>query len=151
MWENVVDPERQHMRVWRMRIARCIPKATNTHSEYVILNVVYLKHGHTNAPPCYVLPKLPVFFSPASSPAAWVILTQSKCVYQIFGSYNENMPDCRLLIFSVFSLPSRCCGTVAPNTLNPDVSSNSNFMADTAAFLSIRAALNKAANFKVGV
>ena len=70
MWENVVDPERQRMRAWRMRIARCIPKATNTQSEYVILNAVYLKHGHTNAPPCYVIPKLPVFFSLASSTAA---------------------------------------------------------------------------------
>jgi hypothetical protein len=25
------------MTVWRMRIARCIPKAANTHSEYVII------------------------------------------------------------------------------------------------------------------
>jgi hypothetical protein len=27
------------MIIWRMRISCCIPKATHTHSEYVILNV----------------------------------------------------------------------------------------------------------------
>ena len=37
MWKNNVDPGRPQMTAWRMRIARLIPKATNTHSEYVIL------------------------------------------------------------------------------------------------------------------
>jgi hypothetical protein len=37
MWENIVEPDTPQMTVWRMRIACWIPKATNTHSEYVIL------------------------------------------------------------------------------------------------------------------
>jgi hypothetical protein len=37
MWKNIVDPDRPHMTIWRMRIACCIPNATNTRSEYVIL------------------------------------------------------------------------------------------------------------------
>jgi hypothetical protein len=37
MWENVVEWGRQQMAILRMRIARRIPKATNTHSEYVML------------------------------------------------------------------------------------------------------------------
>jgi hypothetical protein len=37
MWENIVEPGRPQMTIWRMRIARWIPKATNTHSEYVII------------------------------------------------------------------------------------------------------------------
>ena len=37
MWNNTVELDRPHMTVWRMRIACWIPKATNTHSEYVIL------------------------------------------------------------------------------------------------------------------
>ena len=37
MWKNVVEPGRPQMTRWRMRIACCIPKATNTHSQYVIL------------------------------------------------------------------------------------------------------------------
>ena len=37
MWENIVQPGRPHMKTLRMRIACWIPKATNTHSEYVLL------------------------------------------------------------------------------------------------------------------
>ena len=37
MWKNIVEPGRPQMTIWRMRIACWIPKATNTHSEYVIL------------------------------------------------------------------------------------------------------------------
>jgi hypothetical protein len=39
MWNipRTVEPNRPQMTVWRMRIICWIPKATNTHSEYVIL------------------------------------------------------------------------------------------------------------------
>jgi hypothetical protein len=36
-WENIAERSRPQMTIWRMRIACWIPKATNTHSEYVIL------------------------------------------------------------------------------------------------------------------
>jgi len=40
MWKkNIVDPCRTQMAIWRMRIACWTPKATRTHSEYVILIV----------------------------------------------------------------------------------------------------------------
>ena len=32
----VVEPDRPQMTIWRMRIACWIPKATDTHSEYII-------------------------------------------------------------------------------------------------------------------
>jgi len=35
--KNIVDSRRPQMTIWRMRTACWIPKATNTHSEYVIL------------------------------------------------------------------------------------------------------------------
>jgi len=35
--ENAVQPGRPQMTIWRMRIARWIPKATITYSEYVLL------------------------------------------------------------------------------------------------------------------
>ena len=35
-WENIVERGRSQMPIWCMRIAGWIPKATNTHSEYVI-------------------------------------------------------------------------------------------------------------------
>ena len=37
MEKNNVEPDRPQMTVWRMRIAFCVPKATNTCSEYVII------------------------------------------------------------------------------------------------------------------
>jgi len=37
MWKNIVEPDRPHITIGRMRIACSIPKATETHSEYVIL------------------------------------------------------------------------------------------------------------------
>jgi hypothetical protein len=37
MWKNTVQPDRPQMAIWRIHIAGCITKATNTHSEYVKL------------------------------------------------------------------------------------------------------------------
>jgi len=37
VWKNIVEAVRPQMTVWRMLIACWIPKATDTHSEYVIL------------------------------------------------------------------------------------------------------------------
>jgi hypothetical protein len=37
MWKNIVQRGRSQMTIWLMCIARSIPTATNTHSEYVIL------------------------------------------------------------------------------------------------------------------
>jgi len=37
MWKIFVELERPQITIWRMRIACWIPKATDTHSEYVIL------------------------------------------------------------------------------------------------------------------
>ena len=37
MCKNGVEQDRPQMTIWRMRIACWVTKATNTHSEYVIL------------------------------------------------------------------------------------------------------------------
>ena len=37
MWKIIVERGRPQMTMWRMRIACWIPKATNTHSQYVII------------------------------------------------------------------------------------------------------------------
>jgi len=42
MWKNI-KMDRPQMTLWRMRVARCIPKTTNTHSEYVIIIVFPLQ------------------------------------------------------------------------------------------------------------
>jgi len=43
MWTNIVQSERAQMQIWCMRIACWIPKATNTHSHYVVLIVFALQ------------------------------------------------------------------------------------------------------------
>jgi hypothetical protein len=39
IWEKKIlcEPKRPQMNLRRMRISRCVPKATNTHSKYVTL------------------------------------------------------------------------------------------------------------------
>jgi len=37
MWKNIVQPGMPLVTTWRMRVACWIPKATDTHSEYVII------------------------------------------------------------------------------------------------------------------
>jgi len=43
MMKNIVEPGRQQMAIWCMPIARWKPKATNTHSVYVILIALSLQ------------------------------------------------------------------------------------------------------------
>ena len=42
MWKNIVDPDRPQVTVWSICNACWIPKATNTHSVYVIRIAVLL-------------------------------------------------------------------------------------------------------------
>jgi len=53
MRKNTVEPDKPHMAIQRMRIACWVPKATNRHSEYVML---FFQSNNicTNAPQCYV-------------------------------------------------------------------------------------------------
>ena len=43
MWKNTAERGRLQMAIWRLRIACWIPKATDTHSEHVILIVFRLQ------------------------------------------------------------------------------------------------------------
>jgi hypothetical protein len=42
MWKVIVEPDRPHMTIWRMRIECKITKAASMHSEYVALIVFLL-------------------------------------------------------------------------------------------------------------
>jgi len=48
--KNMVAPDRRQMTVWCMGIAYWITKATDTHSEYVILFFFYGNQSHAKAP-----------------------------------------------------------------------------------------------------
>ena len=60
IWKNTVEPGRPQMTIWRMRIACWIPKATDTHSEYVIRIHFPCNNGWRNVPQCYVTRTVPV-------------------------------------------------------------------------------------------
>jgi hypothetical protein len=53
---------RPQMTIWRMRIACWIPKATDTHTDCVIL-LFHCNNGCTNSPQYYVIRILPVLFN----------------------------------------------------------------------------------------
>jgi hypothetical protein len=62
MWKNIAEDGRSQMAVWHMRIACWILKATNTHSEYVIIIALPLQKWLIEEPQCYVTRILPVLF-----------------------------------------------------------------------------------------
>jgi hypothetical protein len=43
MWKNILEPDGPQMTIWRRHIACWIPKATNTHSGYVVFTDFPLK------------------------------------------------------------------------------------------------------------
>jgi hypothetical protein len=49
MWKNTVQTDRPQTTIWRMRVACWIPKATNAHSEYVILTFLVQQWLHERA------------------------------------------------------------------------------------------------------
>ena len=55
------------MTIWRMRLACWITKATNRHSEHVILIVFHGNNGYAIAPHSYVVPTFPAFFNAGMS------------------------------------------------------------------------------------
>ena len=51
----MVESERPKMKVQYMRFLCCITKATNTHSDYIILSVLHCDNGYVHALLCYVI------------------------------------------------------------------------------------------------
>jgi hypothetical protein len=60
-WINIVEPDRPQFTIWHMRIVCWMPKATNTHSEYVTVITFTTKNSCTKTPQWYVIHTLPVF------------------------------------------------------------------------------------------
>jgi len=58
----MVERGRPRIKIWRMRIACWIPKATNTYSEYAILIAFPLQYCCTNAPQYFAIRVLTVLF-----------------------------------------------------------------------------------------
>jgi hypothetical protein len=60
MWKNTVETGRPQMTIWRMRIECWMPKATNKHSERVIIIAFPLQQWLQERAQCYVIRTLPV-------------------------------------------------------------------------------------------
>jgi hypothetical protein len=58
-WKNKVQPGRPQMTIWRRRIACWIPKATDTHTQYVILMVARSHLNDTLYVHCLSCPACP--------------------------------------------------------------------------------------------
>ena len=50
MWKNIVERGRPQMTAWCMRITCCLPKAKDTHSEYLIRIAFPLQQWLHNSP-----------------------------------------------------------------------------------------------------
>jgi hypothetical protein len=80
LWDNVVEQVSPQIGIWCMRIACWITKATNTHSQCVIL---LCNNGCTNAPHCYVIRTLPVLFFSMAWPCSSSHCKHANCVVYI--------------------------------------------------------------------
>ena len=70
MWKNIENPDRLQMTIWHICIACWITKATNTHSEYVILTAFPLQqwlHKRTSIL-CYTYTNHTVWCSQRQTP-----------------------------------------------------------------------------------
>ena len=64
MWKNIAEPGRPQMTTWRMRFACWIPKATNTHWEYLILIAFPLQQSlYERASMLHYMYTLPALFN----------------------------------------------------------------------------------------
>ena len=102
--ENTVEPGRTQVVIWRMRIVCWMPKATNTHSEYVILIAFHCSNFCTNAPQCYVIRMLPdlLFDTRINMELKQTFFSLMFCVFSAqtaFLNYN-----CEVIAVPVFNL-----------------------------------------------
>jgi hypothetical protein len=91
LWTDLVGADRPQMTVWRMRIACWIPKATNTHSEYVIL-LFHFNNGYANTPQRYVIRPLPVVFRLH----VLIGLDETITIMWLFFVFTVKLPDVRV-------------------------------------------------------
>jgi len=63
MWKNMLQPDRPQVKIWRLRFACWMFKATDTLSAYIIINDFPRQQQQclTNAPQCYVIRTLSVY------------------------------------------------------------------------------------------
>jgi len=89
MWKNIVERARPQMKIWCMRNACWITKATNTLSEYLILNAFPLQQWlreHTSILRLYILQYIACLVAPDGGPIALKHLRFSDIFITLFKS-----------------------------------------------------------------
>jgi len=112
MWRYVVQPVRPQMKIWRLRFAYWIPKATNTHSENVILVALPLQQWLNERAPvsrytyisCLVIQDVPLATEPVIS---LIILTPMKILQRNLNSITFVVWEMKRNVSVVFAC-SRC-------------------------------------------
>ena len=92
MFKNIVEHGRPQMTIWLMRIAYWIPKAINTHSEYVthFFFPPHCNNGRTNAPQFYVIRTFPVLF-----PSSFIVSRLTQVLKStLFFSVQQSLSLC---------------------------------------------------------
>ena len=84
MWKTVIERGRPQMTTWSVRIACSIPKATNTHSEYVTLIAFPVQQWlhERSSVSCYSI--MPVFLKTRINVS---------CIYRLFLPQGEHTPS----------------------------------------------------------
>jgi hypothetical protein len=97
-FKNIVQSDRPQMTVWRMRFSCWITKATNTHSEYIIIISFPLQQWLHERALCYMARTLPILFRQV--PAFWRnLLPLSQCSkLQIYPAYTNKYTNAHLSI-----------------------------------------------------
>jgi hypothetical protein len=106
MWENIVERGRSQMAIWRMRIGCWIPKATNTHTQIVLLSHCF--NVCTKPRQRYLIQTSLCFLSLGSNRRDYVEICR------VDGAYGPR-PSCVrrcLLYFHTFPLPSLLLATI---------------------------------------
>jgi hypothetical protein len=64
IWKNTEEQGRPQIKIWRMRFACWVPKATHAHTQVVQYSSLFQgNNGCTKAPQCYVIRTLLVLFN----------------------------------------------------------------------------------------
>ena len=61
MWKNIAEPKKTQMTIWPKRILRWILKATNTHSEYMVVIAFPLQEWFHERASIFAVRTLPVW------------------------------------------------------------------------------------------
>jgi hypothetical protein len=61
-WKRIVVPDRPYIIKWCIRIACCVLKTTNEHSEHEERIFFYCNSGYTKVTVCYVTRKMSLLF-----------------------------------------------------------------------------------------